>query len=67
MLNKVKVILALGVVLQVVRVFFPQIDIGADFEGAAEALIDSLYVIVPVIAGWFVKESGETVAGLVVK
>ncbi len=67
LLNKMKVILGLGVVLQVVRVFFPNLDVGDDFEGAAKAIIESIYVLVPIIAGWFVKESPATVAALVKK
>ena len=67
MLNKLKAILGLGVILQVVKVFFPGLDLGDGFEGAAEALIDSLYIIVPIVISWFVKESPATVSKLVTK
>ena len=66
-LNKIKVIAGLSVTLQVIRVFFPQLDVGEDFQGSAAALIDSLYVLVPIIVGWFVKESDDTLDALVVK
>ncbi len=66
-LNKMKVVLGLGVVLQVVRVFFPSLDVGEDFEGAAKAVIEAVYVLVPIIAGWFVKESPATADALVLK
>jgi hypothetical protein len=64
MLDKLKVIAAFSVVLQLVRVFFPALDFGAEFEGAAKALIEALYVLIPVAAGWFTKESEALVHGL---
>ncbi len=66
-LNKVKVIFGFGVILQVVRVFFPQFDISEDFEGAARDLVETLYVLVPIVLSWFVKESAATKAALVIK
>ncbi len=67
MLNKLKVILGFGVIMQVVRVFFPQFDVGDDFEPGVQALIEALYVVVPIILGWFVKESPATIAALAIK
>ncbi len=67
MLNKAKVLLALGIILQVIRVFFPQLDISNAFEGATVDLIETLYVLVPLVIAWFIKESDATVDALVTK
>ncbi len=67
MLDKMKVILIVGMALQFVKAFFPDLDFGEDFEGAVQGLIDSLYVVVPVVAGWFTKESDDLVAKLVTR
>ena len=67
MLDKMKVVLLLGMVLQFVKAFFPALDFGDGFEGAIEGLIDSLYVVVPVIIGWLTKESSVLAAKLVVR
>jgi len=67
MLDKMKVILLVGMVLQFVKAFFPVLDLGDGFEGAIGGLIDSLYVVVPVIVGWFTKESSVLAAKLVVR
>ena len=66
-LNKGKFLIGFGVVLQVVRVFFPQLDISNEFEESARNLIETLYVFVPIVLSWFVKESPATVAALAVK
>ena len=65
MLNKLKVAAILGVALQTLRTFFPSLDFGGEFEGAARALIDALYVLIPIVAGWFVKEPQANVDALV--
>ena len=67
MLDKMKVILLVGMVLQFVKAFFPVLDFGEGFEGAIEGLIDSLYIVVPVIIGWFTKESSALAARLLLR
>ena len=64
MLDKIKVIMVLGVVIQLLRAFFPGLDFGADFEGSAKAIVEALYVLVPIAAGWFTSERAVLVAGL---
>lgn len=63
MLDKLKVIAAVGLVLQALRMFLG-LEVPADFGPALEMLVNSLYIIVPVVAGWFVKERDSTVAAL---
>jgi len=64
MLNKLKVILLVGVVLQVLRVFVPTLPMPEDFETQIASLVDVLFVIIPVFVGWFTKESAEQVENL---
>lgn len=64
MLNKLKVIALVGVLLSVVRIFFPELDVPEDFEATVSGLIDALFVVVAVVAGWFTKESAAEVAKL---
>lgn len=64
MLDKMKVILFLGLVIQILRVVLPDLDFGSEFEGAAEALVESIYVLVPIVAGWFTPESRAQIARL---
>ena len=67
MLDKMKVILVVGMVLQFIKAFFPGLDFGDGFDGAVEGLIDSLYVVIPVVLGWFTKESAALAAKLVTR
>jgi hypothetical protein len=64
MLDKMKVILVVGMALQFLKAFFPTLDFGEEFEGGIEGLIDSLYVVIPVVIGWFTKESEAQMAKL---
>ena len=64
MLDKMKVILLMGFALQFLKAFFPSLDFGEEFEGALEGLVDSLYVLIPVVIGCFTRESSATVARL---
>lgn len=66
-LNKVKVMLLLGVFLQIIRNFFPALEIPTDFEKTLETLVNVLYVVIPVVAAWFTKETENTVRGLTLK
>jgi len=67
MLDKMKVIMFIGVALGILRTFFPTLDLGEDFEQALEGLVNSLYVLIPIGIGWKVKESAEKVAKLTTK
>ena len=67
MLNKVKVIAVVGVVLGVLRAVVPGLDVGEEFQMAVEGLINALFVIIPVAAGWFAKETKKTRDALVLK
>jgi len=67
MLSKVKVVMVLGLVLGVVRAFFPELDLGEDFQTAAESLVNALFVLIPIGAGWFSKESQDQIDKLVPK
>ena len=64
-LDKLKVIAALGLAIQILRVFFPGLDFGEEFEGSAKALVEALYVIVPIVIGWFVPETVASIDRLV--
>lgn len=67
MLDKMKVILIAGLLFQVLKAFVPSLDFSEGFDGAVEALINSIYVIVPVVVGWFTKESQKQVNKLVTR
>ena len=64
MLDKLKVVMLVGVALQVLRNFFPAVEIPGDFQPAVETLINSLFVVIPVVAAWFKRESAQKVAKL---
>lgn len=66
-LNKVKVITIVGIAIGLVRAVVPDFEIGAGFQTAVEALVNSLFVIIPVAIGWFTKETKETRDALVLK
>ncbi len=65
MLNKLKITLVVGVAIQVLRVFLPDLSVSGDFEAAVNGLVDVLFVIIPVAVGWFKKESQSNVDALV--
>ncbi len=70
MLNKVKMIGIVGLVLGIVRAAVPGANVGeegGDFQTAVEVLINSLYVIIPIAIGWFVKETKKTTDALTLK
>lgn len=55
MLKKVQAIAIVGLVLSVLRSF--GLEAPEEFGRAVEAVVNALYVIVPVIVGWWVPES----------
>lgn len=67
MLNKLKVTMIVGVGLQVIRAFFPDLPMPEDFEGVLNTIVNSLFIVVPVIVGWFAKESEAQIAKLSTK
>ena len=64
MLNKLKVTAIVGLAIQALRMFFPALDFGSEFEGAVSALIEAVYVLIPIIFGWFTPESSAEIAKL---
>jgi hypothetical protein len=60
MLNKVKLGILIGFVLQVARVFLPDIEV-------PEGLADAVVLIVVFVAQFFIRETSATVAGLSLK
>ncbi len=64
MLDKLKVITVVGLFLQVLRVFIPSLEVPDDFGMVLGGLVESLYVIIPVVIGWFVPEREATIDGL---
>ena len=64
LLDKLKVVLIVGIVLQALRVFLPDLPTPAEFQTQVNVLVDSLFVVIPVIAGWFKKESAVKIREL---
>ena len=67
MLDKLKVVMLVGIALQVLRVFVPGVSVPEGFETEVNLLVDSLFAVVPVMAGWFKSESADNVKNLVLK
>ena len=65
MLDKLKVTMIVGFVLGLVRVFLPDLGVPEDFEEVVAALINGIFVVIAVVAGWFKRESNEKVNKLV--
>jgi ACR3 family arsenite efflux pump ArsB len=64
MLTKLKVTLIIGVVIQVLRVFVPALEVPDNFGSLLNSVIESIWVVIPIIAGWFTKESQENIDNL---
>lgn len=64
MLRKLKVVAIVGLALQVARSFGLELDAPDDFPQQVEALVNSLYVVVPVVVAWFTPENESLVARL---
>ena len=67
MLDKLKVTMLVGVALQLLRSFLPDLETPENLEAHVNALVDALFAIVPVLAGWLTKESPKNVKGLKLK
>ncbi len=65
MLDKLKITALVGIALQVLRAFVPDIELPAGFDATVvDTLANIFLVIVPVGAGWFKKESSVELAKL---
>ncbi len=53
--------------LQVARGFGLELHAPEDFGQSVEILVNSLYAVIPVVAGWFTPESAAQVARLKLK
>ena len=60
-LNKVKVMMIVGLVLPIVSLGVPGVSVPEEFEAAVGLLVDSLFVIIPVVAAWFTPESQKKI------
>jgi hypothetical protein len=53
-----------GVAIQVLRAFVPGVEMPADFASQINTLVDILFAVVPIVAGWFASESRAKVKAL---
>lgn len=64
MLDKLRVTMIVGLVLGLVRVFLPDLPMPEDFQEVVGAVINGVFVIIAVVAGWLKKESLSKVRDL---
>ena len=65
MLDKLRITMIVGFVLGLVRVFLPDLPVPEDFEEVVAALVNGIFVVIAVVAGWLKRETQEKVDNLV--
>ncbi len=64
MLDKLKITMLVGFALGLLRVFLPDLPVPDDFEEVVAALINGVFVVLAVVAGFFKMESAKKIAAL---
>ena len=64
MLDKLRVTMIVGLALGLVRVFLPDFQVPEDFQTVVSAVINGVFVIIAVVAGYFKRENQAKVNDL---